>query len=822
MAVVSYKKYQVLLNPDSKKVQGLQTGDIIRRQYFDGSNIIYSLLCVLSYGVERTKNQSTGLFDERPYFIGALLEGDELDKTNKREIFDFARITNLFNVNRSGAMYLTASDSNSPYIDIIDGIGRNKSLCWPEGLKSEAFEDSQSQYIVIDNGNLNQQYTVSNQDNNRILTVTRMSEASGEFEGLKQDFYQFIKNNNQILVSYKVRGSATISSIPIQIGYTDDLHVDAEWTEDISTEWEYKFQIITVEYSGRHLRSFKMNLSALPVGEEIQISDFNIILLSSVANFGDASASRIGKLDGAVDHVFGQLTGYGAYIQKLYASNAAHISGTLTAGDENGFGATFYAGKIHRNCFVNSMDVNITHDIHIEDDESEVINPTGIGCVYSSGSSIEMVAQSNKWLLDNIGKRYCFSFWTYFKKPGRVAISQNGKTVGEITIQSDQTHEWRRVHVYFDLIIGDNRESDLILTLTPTFTASEYEVVDSNIRNPDESKFFFTAPQLESGDIATQYQATDDTLNETNDYGAWFNRGGIGGTMQNPLLQLNFKDDEGNEGGIGTRSKSLLLRQDGSGYIAQKNIVWDKDGKVTFNDGVTLNWDNLDKDAQDQLANRYCRILGDDTFTIIGHEQNAPVSPISITLSLEEIGFSSSPSQRQWYYKKDGEFIEIPDAHSKDLLVLPNSYLWGIDDEEIQSFGGENYLTVKCVVKLNESKTYSDTFTIKKQYVQGYTVDVVSSTGTTFQNGTCSTILTANVYYQGKLVDPEYAKAHYQFQWKRYSASNLNEELEFVGAIIDPNSPNVLTLDYELNNSEIIVCELLSIDGFEYAFPITF
>ena len=153
MALVKYKKYQVLLNPDSKKVQGLQTGDIIRRQYFNGTDIIYSLLCVLSYGVERTKNTTTGLFDERPYFIGALLEGDELDGSNSTEIFDFARITNLFNVNRLGALYLTASDDYAPYMDVIDGIGKNKSLCWPEGMMSESFEDSQSQYMVRHSNN---------------------------------------------------------------------------------------------------------------------------------------------------------------------------------------------------------------------------------------------------------------------------------------------------------------------------------------------------------------------------------------------------------------------------------------------------------------------------------------------------------------------------------------------------------------------------------------------------------------------------------------------------------------------------------------------
>ena len=816
MALVDYKKYQVLINPDSKKVQGLQTGDIIRRQYFDGTNIIYSLMCVLSYGVERTKNLSTGLYDERPYFIGALLEGDELDGENKREIFDFARITNLFNVDRSGALYLTASDDQSPFMDVIDGIGKNASLSWPENIASEAFEDAQSQYIVRGVENLNQQYTKSSLDNNRILTVTRMSEAGSDFEGLKQDFYQFVKTGNQVLVSYKIRSSKAIAGIKASLCYTDGLHVDAEWTEDVSTDWEYKFRIVTVEYSGRHLRSFQLDMSKLEVGEEIQVADFNIILLSSVANFGTGSVSRIGKIDGVVDHVFGQLTGYGAYLQKLYASRSAHISGTLTAGDENGFGATFYAGKIHRNCFINSLSPNITHDIHIEGASSEVINPTGMGYVYRTNAAIEMVAQTNAWVAENIDKRFCFSFWVYLKQPGRIAILQNGRGVGDITIDSDQTHEWRRVHACFDVLKGEAEGEDMLLQLIPTFTKSEYESVDTGVPNPNEKIFYFTSPQLESGDSVTQYQATDETLNPTDEYGAWFNRGGIGGTMQNPLLQLNYKDDEGNEGGIGTRSKSFLLRQDGSGYLAKKNIVWDENGKVTFNSGVTLNWDNLSEEAQDEMANRYCRILGDDTFTIIGLDKDAPISPTSITLTVEEIGFSSTSAQRQWMYKKDGDWYVIPDANAKTLIIEPNSSLWGAGED---GNGGESILTIMCVIALNESRTYSDTKTIKKQYVQGYTVEIVSSSGRSFQNGTCTTTLTANVYYQGSLVDEEYAMSHFKFQWHRYNAADKSE-LDFTGVTYPQD--NMIVLDYELNASEIITCELFTADAFDYSFPIIF
>lgn len=819
MALVDYKKYQVFINSDSKKVQGLRTGDIIRRQYFDGTNTVYSLMCVLSYGVERIKNASTGLYDERSYFIAALLEGNELDCSNKNEIFDFARITSLFDVDRLGALYLTASDSNSPFMDVIDGIGRNKSLSWPNSLSSEGFEDSKTQYVVKGIGNLSQRYTDSSQDNSRVLTVTRMNAAGTGFEGLKQDFYQFIRSGNQVLISYKVRGSRAMFGVRASLGYSDDLHKDAEWSERITDSWEYKFHVVTVEYSGRHLRSFKFDMTTLEVSEEIQISDFNIILLSSIANFPDASATRVGKLDGVVDNVFGQLSGHGAYLQKLYASRSAHISGTLTAGDENGFGATFYAGKIHRNCFLNSLSPNFIGNVHIEGDDSEVINPTGIGSVYRSSSEVEAVAQTNEWMHDNIGERYCFSFWLYMKSPGKIVVSQNGKGVGEITISSDQTHEWRRVHSCFDVLTSDTDGESVLISLTPTFFASEYEIESQNETDSSAQVFYFTSPQLETGDAATQYQATDDILNATEEYGAWFNRGGIGGTMQNPLLQLNFKDEEGNEGGIGTRSKSLLLRQDGSGYLAQKNIVWNQEGDVTFGHGVTLNWENLSDAAKKEMGSRSCRIVGEDTFTIIGYGNSMSISPDAITLAIKETGFTSTSAQRQWLYKRGGEWCVIEDANAKTLVVAPDSDLWGMQTlEDGSKTGGESTLTFKCVITFDDGQAYSDTKSIHKQQVQGYMVEVVSSSGSTFQNGGCSTTLTANVYYQGSLVDLAYLKAHFSFTWRRYDISNYTE-LE-----LNANSTEVnnLVLDYELDSSELYVCELSTIDVFDYSFTIIF
>lgn len=840
-APVDLKKYQILVAPDSKKVQGLRTGDIVRRQYFDGTNIIYSLMCVLAYGTTKkfateAQYDSDGLpiLDangkiltqdvERdvPYFIGALLEGDA---PQTKELLDFARITNLFDADRSGALYLTASDSQAPFMDVIDGVGRNKSLCWPENIASEAFEDSRSQYIVRGKG-LSAQYKSHDTDVNRIIRLTRNS-LSSDFCGLSQDFYELVAAQKRVLISYKARANKSIT-VNAAITYSTGAVNDAEWPEEFTADWQYYFRAVNVINSGRHLRTFKLDVQNLGVNDWVEIADLNIILLDSISNFGDATSMRIGKLDGVADPVFGTLTGYGAYIQKLYASQTAHISGTLTAGDENGFASTFYAGKIHRNCFRNSCDVNFLSAITI--DNSSLINPTGMGNVYKTEdvSELTMFAQNRDWLDNHLAKRYCFSFWAYAKKPCQIGIKQNGKVIGTIQIASDQTHEWRRLHVFFDLLKPDKELEDLLISITPSFSNSLYQSVAGSI-DPDEQQLFITAPQLEPGEYCTQYQPTDDILDETDDYGAWFARGGIGGTIQNPLLRLNYDGT----GAIDTRSNSFRLNQDGSGYLANENIKWDQQGKVTFGKDVTLNWDNLGDDAKDEMANRYMRIVGQDMFTIIGQEDSVTgktCSPSSIVLELEEVGFQSTSSQRQWYLLIGDNWIAIPGANGPTLEVFPDSCYWlGYVSTPPQTdaqgntitYHGESRVTFRCVIKLNDSRTYADTFNINKQYVQGYTVQVTSSKGTAFQNGVCSTVLTATVYYQGQPVNTKYALENFTFTWHRYKKDDPTKDLGFEDLDVTDGA-NILTLNYEMDGTDVFICELGFADHFDYSFPIIF
>lgn len=801
MALFNYKKYKVSLRHDSKKTQGLKTGDIVRRQYFDGKNLIHSLMCVLSYGTEEVVDDETQEIVERNYFIGALLEGDI---PSSDQILDFARITNLFDTERSGALYLTASDQESPYMDVIDGIGKNNSLCWPEDTSTD-YEDSKSQYVGINKDKAFYEYKESEQDNSRILRMGVSVAENGVPVGISQDFYEYVANPNRVVISYKVKGSSE-QTWKASLGYANGEHTDAEFDVPVTTEWQYKLHVVTIDWSGRHLRTFKLQRDC-DYYDSVEIADFNIILLSSLTNFNDASQIRVGKLSGLVDPVFGQLDSYGGYFQKLFASGSAHVSGTLTAGDENGFAATFYAGKIHRNAFLNSLDVNFTTGIGIE---KELAAPCGVGKVYSFSDEVEIQAQEADWLKEHTGKAYCLSFWLYTKKACQISVLQNGHVVGTFRFASSQCLAWERKHIAFELYGGADDNTPLLITLAPTFEGDEEGA---------EEIVYLSAPQLEEGVTVTQYQPTDEIVKFSEDYGAWFSRGGIGGTIQNPLLQLNFDG----AGSIGTRTNSFLLRVDGSGYLANKNIEWQSDGRVTFGENVTLNWSNLDSTVRKEISSKSIKITGADTFTMMGDESSSATEfyPKTITLNIEEENIASTSSQRQWFYLKDNEWIKIKSANAKQYVVYPDSAMW--NDGSV--------LTLKCVVTIG-ANTYSDTFTIRKQHIVGYTVEVTSNQGKSFKNGSCSTVLHANVYYQGKLVDPQFVADNFTFVWKKFHLPDVKNEIsgwweeqqDANGNVIQEaidRTQQEITLGYKITGSDLFICELQNGSSvFPYTFPV--
>lgn len=790
MSVNSLRKFKVSISEESRKVQGLQIGDIVRRQYYDGANVIYTLMLVLSSGVDEIVNDE-GEIAQRPYFIGGLLEGD-VPETD--QLLDFVRVTNLFNEDRLGALYLTASDEASPYMDILDGIGKNRSISWPD-------EIGKGKYEALD-GNSSLSYTRAGKERKRILSVTPNNSSTSS--GFKVDFSQYVSNPDRVIVSYWVRNtSINDGQLTGSLEYVNGSKVDGAETYQLPNVWTYKVHVFTVDYSGRHQRRFKLTS---PSANSFEVADFNIILLSSVSNLGDASQIRWGKLDGIVDPVYGKLQGYGGYAQRLFIAGAANISGTLTAGDENGFGATFYAGRIHRNCFINSLSPSFI--AAGQEIDTDIINPTGIGNVYKGANDLILNAQTRTWVKDNAGKQVTLSFWLFAKSPCKINVSQDSisDSLGSIVLEDRDLMAWHRCSVTY-FVAANSQLDDTVpyqIKLGIDYQASN----DSSLTI--ERLYYFSAPQIEVGSEATPYQATDDILEETSDYGAWFARGGIGGTMQNPLLKLNYDG----KGSIATRNNSVLIKVDGSGHLANGNIGWDNAGNVTFGDKVVLKWENLSDNIKDNITPKSISIVGDDTMTIVrGNDGTESYQPPQLNLKVECHSFEASEATFKWEYYRNGAWKSIDSATGITFSILPDSNLWNVDS---------NTVTVRCVATIGTQIRYASV-NLRKIYANGYSVKISSDSGTVFRNGICKTTLTANVYYNDELVTEDRILKRLVFAWQKFSLPDVENEIKdwWIDEGVDRLKQSI-TLNYVLNGQDFYTCQVSITDVFTYKFPINF
>ena len=512
MAVNRYSRYKIAIDPESKKVQGLRVGDVVRRHYFDTPNLIYSLMVVTETGTDIIAGK------ESHYFIGALLEGDE---PKSGELLNFVRVTSLVDRSRGGALYMTASDSDSPYMDVIDGLGFEHSLLYI----SEACKTTTHFTFPI----------------------------SGK-----------VSNPEMLIVSFRVRASKDINGAKLSIGYTDE--TDGEDSFDITTEWSYRLSAIVMDYPSQYARTLKINPN-LSGNEWCEVCDLNVVRLSDIATFAKATKARMGKITGIIDPVFGMLEGYGAYFQNLYATRNVNIAGTLTAGDENGFASTFYVGKIHKNVILNSAECAFTNSAVVD-----IPSPVGFGKVRRLSTNSALTVQSSAWREERVGRKYCFSIWIH-SSVGSISVYQDEHLVGNILISAED--EWRRYRVVFSIASSQSP----VMTIRLSSTISDILV---------------TAPQLEAGENASQYQPTDGRLNETEDYGAWFSKGGIGGTIQNPLLKLN------DDGSISSCDDSFVINRDGTGHFASGRFKWTKD-TIQLKD-VTIRWEDLDEQVRENIS----------------------------------------------------------------------------------------------------------------------------------------------------------------------------------------------------------------------------
>ncbi|GAB6013554.1 hypothetical protein, partial [Viscerimonas tarda] len=726
MSIYHYPKYKILISPDSKRTQGLQVGDVVRRQYFDSPKLIYSLMVVLETGVNIIGE------NESHYFTGALLEGDE-PKTG--EVLDFVRITNLFNRDRSGALYLTASDAESPYMDVIDGMASENSLCYPAMDGGITDIPDKDKYAVAGTEFLTTGYTQDGQEAGRIFRITRnnVTNPGNAPVGLKQTIEKEVSHPQRLVISYKIRASKSMENVPVGFSYTSGEETDGADTINITEEWKYLLHIITVDYPPQYRRSFSIDLTVHLLSESdwVEIADLNIVLQADLANFANASKVRIGKVKGIIDPVFGVLEGYGAYFQNLYATKNVNIAGTLTAGDENGFSSTFYVGKIHKNVILNSIDCAFEDEAAcITEDKT----PVGIGKIRQIGNSAQSVVQSAQWRTAHTEQKYCFSVWIKSNRESLLTVYQDEHCIGAIDIDST---DWKRYSVSF--FIRQSENAAMVIRLETTETGVK-----------------ITAPQLEAGATPSQYQPTDGTLSYVEDYGAWFSKGGIGGTIQNPLLRLN------EDGSISSRDNSFVIKPDGTGHFASGRFQWTKD-TISLQD-VTIRWEDFDDEAKDNLLPKSVSLSGTDVFHYPDELENT-AEPTEIYIYAAEHNFTATT--RKWQYLASGSLWKNIAGTNQDFIkILPSAHYWE----------SRNVLSVKYIA-VCDGKEYTGIFTVFKQFdgQSAYSIQITSSSGSVFKNGIVSSLLQATVQKGGMDVTDKIPEAN--FKWIRKSDNPESDEL---------------------------------------------
>ena len=745
MAKYDYSRFKIRIAPDSKKRQGLHMGDVVRRQYMDGARTLYSLMVVLSTGEDQVLLPD-GKQASSPFFIGALIEGDE---PHEGELLDFVRLTSLTDERRSGALYLTASDGESPYMDVIDGMGTERSLCRPSSLAGFGCRDSEAWTY---------RYTPSEGGAERTIRLTRTAASATTEAGLQIPFTVPVGHPQRLVISFRIRASKALESVPLHFGYADGTETDGSDTVDVTTAWQYRLSLITVDFPAEYLRVLTFDLAAyLSVGDWCEISDLNVCLLEHLSSFTDASKIRVGRITGVSDPLFGMLQGYGAYFQRLYATRDVNVAGTLTAGDEAGFGSTFYVGRIHKNCFVNSLEPAFYPAASVVTEPS----PAGIGvCHRITADNVRIDCQSEAWTEAHAGQLYCFSFWI------RREIATTLRVQYGTTLPQDLTigREWTRLHIV--LTIEHIPGSGMNITLTGAAGS------------------LISSPQLEQGKIPTLYQATDGVLDDTEEYGAWFCRGGVGGTIQHPLLRLN------EDGSISSADGSFVINRDGTGYFSGGRFRWDKDS-ITLQE-VTIRWEDLDETTQQQMKPRFVTIEGGTVFHFPDELLGSLCDPAEILLTGTTHNFE--PSSCLWEYLADDGQWKNAGGNTNSYVLTPDFHGWE----------GRDVLTLRLSA-LSDDTLYSGQHTVFKHYdgTDSYSLYVESEHGTVLRNGQGSTMLQARVYKGGTEVTERIPEE--RFRWSR---SSRDAESDALWNVQEHRGRTLLVTDDDVWRQATFNCEV--------------
>ncbi|MFR2062818.1 MAG: hypothetical protein ACLS37_13615 [Alistipes sp.] len=389
----------------------------------DGARTLYSLMVVLSTGEDQVLLPD-GKQASSPFFIGALIEGDE---PHDGELLDFVRLTSLTDERRSGALYLTASDGESPYMDVIDGMGTERSSA-----------------VLHCRVRLSRQRSMDVP----LHPVGRWSRT----DHTPYPHRCFGNDRGGLQIPFTVPvGHPSVWSSRSYPGIegsgvcTATLRVCRRWRRTAATRWmslpqQYRLSLITVDFPAEYLRVLTFDLAAyLSVGDWCEISDLNVCLLEHLSSF-----RRLEYVWG-VSRVFPIRFSVCCRLQGLFPAALCHArcecGGDTYRRRRGRVRGTFYVGRIHKNCFVNSLEPAFYPAASVVTEPS----PAGIGvCHRITADNVRIDCQSEAWTEAHAGQLYCFSFWI------RREIATTLRVQYGTTLPQDLTigREWTR-HILF-------------------------------------------------------------------------------------------------------------------------------------------------------------------------------------------------------------------------------------------------------------------------------------------------------------------------------------------------------------------------------------
>lgn len=162
--IVSFKDYPLF-----------KTGDIVRCQKFDGNGdikyydaLVLTYLSKNTYLIELSKSfndlyskvEDDLLKSSSPntllYSKNSTYPVDTTDAEKQEEVLgdisegdDIVQIGNIWNTNRQGSIYLTSTDDNGPYIEVLDGVNRpDYSVIIPTNFLTISDGDFKGYYVV--------------------------------------------------------------------------------------------------------------------------------------------------------------------------------------------------------------------------------------------------------------------------------------------------------------------------------------------------------------------------------------------------------------------------------------------------------------------------------------------------------------------------------------------------------------------------------------------------------------------------------------------------------------------------------------------------